>query len=106
MARANECPRCGSHVSQFAAGCSLCGADLERLRRLRSVRPSVPFTAPELGEGALLTLLMVVVALFAPLFGMPLAALVFFDRWRRGHQAMAYVAAAALVLAAVLFIIA
>jgi hypothetical protein len=105
MARANECPRCGAHVSQFAAGCSVCGADLARPRRrqwpsLRSL-PSVP----HLGEEALLTLLMAAVAWFAPLFGMPLAALVFFDRHRRGDLAMCGVAIAAFVLAVIAFLV-
>ena len=25
----NRCPQCRSHVSPFAAGCALCGADLD-----------------------------------------------------------------------------
>jgi dolichyl-phosphate-mannose--protein O-mannosyl transferase len=49
---------------------------------------------------------MVAVALFAPLFGMALAALVFFDRWRRGHRTMGYVAGAAFVIAVIAFFIA
>lgn len=61
------------------------------------------FRVPELSEGVLLTLLMVAVAVFAPLFGMALAALVFFDRWRRGYRTMGYVAAAAFVLALIAF---
>jgi hypothetical protein len=104
MARGNECPRCGAYVSQFAAGCAVCGADLERLRRRPSRRLAVPIGMPEVGEAALLTVLMVVVAVFAPLFGMPLAALVFFDRWRRGDRKMGYVAAAAFVLSLVAFV--
>jgi predicted amidophosphoribosyltransferase len=32
----NRCPQCGEHVSPFAAGCALCGADLDpdRTRRI------------------------------------------------------------------------
>lgn len=75
----------------------------ERRRRIQ-LRYSI--SAPELREGALLTLLMVAVALFAPLFGMALAALVIFDRQRRGHPTMRNVAAAALVLAVIAFVIA
>ena len=104
MARANECPQCGSYVSQFAAGCSVCGADVARLRRRPRARLALSFSAPVLGEGALLTALMVVVAVFAPLFGMALAALVFFDRWRRGHRLIAYVAVAAFGLALTAFL--
>jgi hypothetical protein len=106
MARANECPRCGAYVSQFAAGCSVCGTDLERLRRAPRVRLRSSFRLPELGEGAALAVLMLIVSLFAPLFGMPLAALVFFDRWRRGHRTMAYVACAAFALALIAFVLA
>jgi hypothetical protein len=25
----NRCPECGEHVSPFAAGCAICGADLD-----------------------------------------------------------------------------
>jgi hypothetical protein len=25
----NRCPACGEHVSPFAAGCAICGADLD-----------------------------------------------------------------------------
>jgi hypothetical protein len=92
-------------VSQFAAGCSVCGFDVERLRHGRRARLRSSFRIPELSEGVLLTLLMVTVAVFAPLFGMALAALVFFDRWRRGHRPMGYVAAAAFVLAVIAFLI-
>jgi hypothetical protein len=103
MSRGNECPRCGAYVSQFAAGCAVCGADLERLRRRRSRRLRASIAMPGVGEAVLLSVLMVVVALLAPLFGMPLAALVFFDRWRRGDRKVAYVAAGAFVLSLVAF---
>ena len=54
----------------------------------------------------MLTLLMAAVAWFVPLFGMPLAALVFFDRHRRGDNLMRNVAAAAFVFALMAFLIA
>lgn len=104
MSRGNECPRCGAYVSQFAAGCAVCGADLERVRRRSPRRLAGPIGMPEVAEAALVTALMVVVAVFAPLFGMPLAALVFFDRWRRGDRNMGYVAAGAFVLALIAFV--
>jgi predicted amidophosphoribosyltransferase len=28
-AHPNRCPECGEHVSPYAAGCALCGADLD-----------------------------------------------------------------------------
>jgi hypothetical protein len=49
--------------------------------------------------------MMVVVALFAPLYGMALAALVFFDRVRRGHRTMRNLAAVAFVLAVLAFFV-
>jgi hypothetical protein len=33
MKRATKCPGCGMPVSVFAAGCAICGADLEAHRR-------------------------------------------------------------------------
>lgn len=106
MARATTCPRCGSYVSQFAAGCAVCGADLERLRRRPKVRLRPSVGVPELGEGAALTFLMVAVAWFVPILGMALAALVFFDRQRRGHSMMRNVAGVVFLLAVIAFLIA
>jgi predicted amidophosphoribosyltransferase len=31
-AHPNRCPECGEHVSPYAAGCALCGADLDPAR--------------------------------------------------------------------------
>jgi hypothetical protein len=109
MARSNQCPRCGATVSQFAAGCSICGADLEAMRRQKRRRVStvvqLPYDAREFFEGTVVTLVMVIVALFAPLYGMALAALVFFDRRRHGHRTMRNLAAACFLLAALSFFV-
>jgi predicted amidophosphoribosyltransferase len=35
MSNPNVCPRCGERVSAFAAGCALCGADLDPRRAQR-----------------------------------------------------------------------
>jgi hypothetical protein len=59
----------------------------------------ISYDARELTAGAVLTLLMVIVALFAPLYGMGLAAIVFFDRRRRGHRTMRNLAVVSFALA-------
>jgi hypothetical protein len=109
MARSNQCPRCRATVTQFAAGCSVCGADLERLRRRPRARLStvvrVPYGARALVEGVALTLIMVLVSLFAPLYGMALAAVVFVDRRRRGARTMRNLATACFVLALLSFFV-
>lgn len=103
MSRSNECPRCGAYVSPYAAGCSICGTDVARRRWPLQVRLALPFSAPGFGEGAALTLLMVVIALFAPLYGMLLAGLVLWDRQKRGHRTMRNMAIVALGLALIAF---
>lgn len=70
-----KCPRCGEPVSQFAAGCSICGADLETARRERSERdesrrvprPGVPraLSAGRSGD-VLFGLVMALFALVTP----------------------------------------
>ena len=47
MARSfSRCPECGEPVSQFAAGCAICGADLECHRtELAARRRSLPHVA-------------------------------------------------------------
>jgi hypothetical protein len=97
-------------VTPYAAGCGACGADLERLRQQRRrfppalARPlSWPGVASGLRENLLLTALMVAVALFAPLFGLLFAALVAFDRNRKGERTMRNLAIASGTLALITF---
>src|SRR3954466_16263195 len=41
-----RCPRCGEPVSQFAAGCAICGADLEAARAARPERRMPAVSVP------------------------------------------------------------
>jgi Zn-dependent protease len=89
----------------------VCGADLHTLRRRprsrlsRSIRTSrLPYWSRGLRDQFLLTILLVVVALFAPLYGMALAVLVGWDRGRRGHRVMRNIAAVCFLLALAAFI--
>ena len=81
MARAiTKCPNCGSTVSQFAAGCAICGEDLvaARQRLARRSLPSVPGAGrlPRItGEDALIGGLMIVIAFASPLLGGAIAGL-------------------------------
>jgi hypothetical protein len=100
MARSvNRCPECGVAVTQFAAGCAVCGADLERYRRELAERrrsmPSVPVPAglPERlrlpGRGdvhAGRLALAVFVTLLAPLFGLFLAAWFAYHAAQEGRE--------------------
>ncbi|MEA2284111.1 MAG: hypothetical protein QOJ21_154 [Solirubrobacteraceae bacterium] len=58
MSNPHVCPRCGERVSAFAAGCALCGADLDPGRaqgpptagqRLRSSWRARPRLLPRIG---------------------------------------------------------
>lgn len=40
MTSPHICPRCGERVSAFAAGCALCGADLDPRRAQRPQSPA------------------------------------------------------------------
>jgi hypothetical protein len=76
----NKCPSCGSTVSQFAAGCAICGEDLVAARAARERRslPSVPGAArlPRIsGQDALIGGLMIVIAFASPIIGGAIAGL-------------------------------
>jgi hypothetical protein len=82
MARAiTKCPNCGSTVSQFAAGCAICGFDLVAARRAREERRaklSIPATGrlPHVtGEDFLIGALMIIVAFASPILGGVIAGL-------------------------------
>lgn len=65
----NRCPGCGERVSAYAAGCAVCGYDLEAHRRRPARRPRVrlPAAVPDVERGLVVAVLIVValVLLFA-----------------------------------------
>jgi hypothetical protein len=83
MARAiSKCPNCGSTVSQFAAGCAICGADLVAARQARERRrealPSLkaPSWFPQItGADAVFGVLIIICAFAVPVVGGPIAGL-------------------------------
>ena len=67
-----NCPGCGEAVSQFAAGCAICGYDLELPRRRRTpVRaPSLSIRSPvRFDQDFSLLLVIVLLTLGIPLVG-------------------------------------
>jgi hypothetical protein len=74
-----RCPQCGETVSQFAAGCAVCGADLEAARReqarRRAARPAflrggvrLP-RLPGVPDAVLTLVLLTILTLAFPLAG-------------------------------------
>lgn len=43
-----HCPNCGQRVTPFAAGCAVCGTDLEAARRARSAKPRLELPRAQL----------------------------------------------------------
>jgi hypothetical protein len=77
-------------VSQFAAGCAVCGTDLQAARaelaERRARRPRVPGGGvPRLGDDALRIGVTVLAALFSPLMGAVLAGYFAYDADRGGR---------------------
>jgi hypothetical protein len=110
---ANVCPNCGEPVSQFAAGCAICGADLESWRRERARRAeSRRVPRPQLPRGisrgrsgdVLFGVVMAVVALFAPPFGLLLCSYLAYRFDRDGSRALRNVALVC-ALAALVFLL-
>jgi hypothetical protein len=104
MATARRCPECGSTVSPFAAGCAICGADLEVHRAGQRSRPTLPaLSRPSLGSAGrdliVVTIVMVLLALYFPLYGTLLAAYVLWQSHRSGQDATRNAAIVCLALA-------
>jgi predicted amidophosphoribosyltransferase len=98
MPRASVCPNCGQPVSTFAAGCALCGADLEAhraqlrarpplLSRVAARRPRARHIQADATDLAMLSVPLLL-ALFSPLFGLLLAAFCAWAKHRDGDLAM------------------
>lgn len=93
MKRATKCPGCGEPVSVFAAGCAVCGTDLEQHRRDLDARrielPHVPRAArrPPFRVDAHLALvaLVLLATLLSPFLALIMAAVGAQDRHRNGQ---------------------
>jgi hypothetical protein len=94
-----RCPQCGEPVTPFAAGCAICGADLEAHRAQQAQRRTVAVPTPSvrlpydwwLFAGTALA------ALFFPLLGLILAY--FAGRDRVGGERTFFIAAGVVSIA-------
>jgi hypothetical protein len=101
---AMKCPNCGEPVSQFAAGCAVCGADLEKARAQRAQRRQLP-RPPSVGRRLplywWLLPMTALVALVFPLAGVVIAFLAGRRADLDGERGMrnAYIAVAVIAIA-------
>jgi hypothetical protein len=103
----SKCPNCGEPVSPFAAGCAICGADLEAARAQAAARRRIEVPrVPSVGGSIdwVHVAIAVVLALAVPPVGLALALYWAVQRNRFGERTMTLLmlAAAALALAALL----
>jgi H+/Cl- antiporter ClcA len=113
MARAiTKCPNCGSTVSQFAAGCAICGENLiaarQRKERRREAMPSLqaPSWLPEVTAGdAILGAILILAAFAAPIVGGPIAGLFAYFAHQRGDRVQRNLALAAVAVAVIVVVL-
>ena len=102
MPSANRCPECRETIHPFAATCPSCGADLDAHRHRTATRKRPQIAIPRLTNGAtdlvVVTLIMLLLALFAPLFG---AVLALFIVWHAHHHSQVARRNIAIVCAAI-----
>jgi hypothetical protein len=89
----NKCPDCGSTVSQFAAGCAICGADLVAARQARERRREAlaslgaPSWFPQItASDAVFGILVIVCAFAVPVIGGPIAGLFAYFAHQKGER--------------------
>ena len=86
----SKCPKCRQPVSPFAAGCAICGTNLEAARAelaaKRARRPSLPGPL-RLGDDAVRIGVGVIAAVFAPVMGALLTGYFAYDADRNGRSA-------------------
>jgi hypothetical protein len=109
----SRCPNCGEPVSQFAAGCAICGANLtaarlDRERRRQSMRSiaRLPGWLPRItGADALLGVLLLICAIFSPLIGGAIAGAFAYFAHQRGDVVQRNLALTAVAVALVMLIL-
>ncbi|MHB8693184.1 MAG: hypothetical protein ACYDHH_18265 [Solirubrobacteraceae bacterium] len=86
----SRCPNCREPVSPFAAGCAICGADLEAARAKRAASPRARLEMPSLRlrgprTGSNIDWVQVVIAYLLALFAGPIG-LVLAIYWAYQHS--------------------
>jgi hypothetical protein len=89
MPSANRCPNCRQTIHPFAATCPSCGADLDARRRGAATRQrwrqiAVPRLGNDIKDLVVVTVVLLLLALFAPLFGVLLALFLVWQSHRTG----------------------
>jgi hypothetical protein len=113
MARTiTKCPNCGSTVSQFAAGCAICGENLvaarQQLERRREALPSIqaPSWFPEITAGdAILGTILILAAFGFPIIGGPIAGLFAYFAHQKGDMVQRNLALVAVAIALLIVIL-
>jgi hypothetical protein len=86
----SKCPKCREPVSPFAAGCAICGTNLEvaraELAAKRARRPSLPGPI-RLGDDGVRIGVGVIAAVFSPVMGALLSGYFAYDAERNGRTA-------------------
>jgi hypothetical protein len=108
----NRCPECGAHVSQYAAGCAICGADIQGPRRRAqaraTIRDRIDLVRPAWGpsrdatDALLMGLVIAIVILVSPILGLAVAGWIAYNRDRGGDTLARNVAIGLIVLAVVM----
>jgi hypothetical protein len=107
-----KCPGCGSPVSEFAAGCAICGENLVAARQSRERRreaiPSLraPTWFPQITTtDAVLGGLLILCAFAAPLIGGPIAGLFAYFAHQKGDVVQRNLALVAVGVALIVVIL-
>ena len=99
----SKCPNCGEPVSPFAAGCAICGTDLEKARSelaaKRARRPQV--STPRIGDDGVRIGVSVLATLFSPLMGALLSGYFAYDADQNGRVGLRNLMVVLLVLSLV-----
>ena len=86
----SKCPKCREPVSPFAAGCAICGTNLEAARAelaaKRARRPSLPGPI-RLGDDGVRFGVGMIAAVFSPVMGALLTGYFAYDADRNGRTA-------------------
>lgn len=105
----SKCPGCGTPVSQFAAGCAICGYDLAAARRERAARPRIDLPAVPrprwLGGEVGIATVLVLLVVFMPIVGLLLAAFIGVQAHNDGRATVRAIAVATGALGLALFLV-